>query len=72
MKTMISNGFRLTAIASLGFWRMWLVGGAAYYYMVQNASLWESFTSGAGIALVMFVGGIFSVMISDAFETVGS
>ena len=42
MKTMLSTGFRLTALASLGFWWFWFLGGAAYYYTVEGASLWAS------------------------------
>ena len=68
MRTMISTGFRLTAIASLGFWRVWLMAGATWYYTVEQASLWSSFTSGAGIGLVVMVCGVFSAMISDSLN----
>lgn len=68
MKTMLSKGFRLTAFASLGFWWFWLLSGSAYYYTVEGASLWASFTSGAGISLVICVAGAFSAMMSEAFE----
>ena len=66
MKTMISTGFRLTAVASLGFWWAWLMAGTAYYFTVAQTSLWESLTSGAGISLVTIVFGVFSVVISDS------
>ena len=68
MKTMLSTGFRLTAIASLGFWWVWFIGGAAFYYTVKEVSLWASFTSGAGISLVMSVIGLFCAMFSEMFE----
>ncbi|WP_257286335.1 hypothetical protein [Endozoicomonas sp. SESOKO1] len=68
MRTMISTGFRLTAIASLGFWWVWLMAGAAWYYTIEQVSLWSSFTSGAGIALVVMVYGVFSAMISDSLH----
>ena len=68
MKTIISTGFRLTAVASLGFWWAWFFAGATYYYFVEQASFWESFTSGAGIGLVMMVGGMFSAAISDSLN----
>ena len=68
MKTMLSTGFRLTALASLGFWWFWLLGGAAFYYTVEGAPLWASFTSGAGISLVVCVVGAFSSMMSEVFE----
>ncbi|WP_257265668.1 hypothetical protein [Endozoicomonas sp. ONNA2] len=65
---MISNGFKFTAIASLGFWWAWLLAGATYYYTIEQASLWSSFTSGAGIGLVVMVCGVFSAMISDSLN----
>ncbi|WP_157673441.1 hypothetical protein [Endozoicomonas ascidiicola] len=66
MKTMISTGFRLTAMASLGFWWAWFFAGAAYYFTIEQVSLWESLTSGAGIGLMMMVAGMFSAAISDS------
>ena len=68
MRTMLSTGLRLTAIASLGFWWIWLIGGAAFYYAIEGASLWSSLTSGAGISLVMSVAGLFCALFSEAFE----
>ncbi len=68
MRTMISTGFRLTAMASLGFWWAWLMAGAAYYYTIEQASVWASFTSGAGISLVIMICGVFSAMISDSLH----
>ncbi len=68
MKTMISTGFRLTAIASLGFWWAWLMSGSVYYFTVEQASLWESLTSGGGISLVAMVLGVFSAAVSDSLN----
>ncbi|WP_330925935.1 hypothetical protein [Candidatus Sororendozoicomonas aggregata] len=65
MKGVISAGFRLTALASFGFWWAWLIGGAAYYYFVEQASLWSSLTSGAGISLFAAVCGVFSALFSE-------
>ncbi|MFK0571914.1 hypothetical protein [Endozoicomonas sp.] len=69
MRTKISTGFRLTAIASLGFWWLWLMTGVAWYYTIEQTSLWASFTSGAGLSLVILVGGVFSLLISDLFKS---
>ncbi len=66
MKEVISAGFRLTAMASFGLWRAWLIGGAAYYYFVEQVSLWSSLTSGAGICLFASVCGVFSALFSEA------
>ncbi len=55
-------------MASLGFWRAWLMAGATYYYTVEQASLWSSFTSGVGIGLVVMVCGVFSAIISDSLH----
>lgn len=68
MRTMISNGLRLTAVASLGFWRVWFLICAVYYYTVEQASLWASFTSGVGISLVLMVCGMFCAAISDSLH----
>lgn len=68
MKTMISTGFHLTALFSLGIWWLWFLGGATYYYMVEGASVWASMTSGAGIALAISVAGAFSSFASELFE----
>ncbi len=68
MKMLLSVGLRLTAIAALNFWRAWLVVGVAYYYTLEQASLWESLTSGIGITLVAVVCGVFSSLISDSLQ----
>lgn len=68
MKTMLSTGFRLTAIASLGLWWVWLIGGTYFYYTVEGASLWNALTSGAGLSLVMSVLGLFCALFSEIFS----
>ena len=69
MKTALSTGFRLTALASLGFWWFWFMAGSVYYYTVEGASVWPSLTSGAGMALVICVLGAFSALLSDAIHS---
>lgn len=68
MKMILSAALRLTAIAALNFWRAWFIAGVAYYYTVEQASLWESLTSGAGITLMVIVCGMFSFLISDSLQ----
>ena len=68
MKTVLSTSFRLTAFLSLGFWWFWMLGGAAYYYAVEHASIWSSVTSGGGIALAICVAGVFCAVVSEAFN----
>ena len=65
MKNVLSMGFRLTALASFGFWWAWLLGGASYYYIIEHSSLWSSLSSGVGLSLVASVSGIFSAVFSD-------
>lgn len=68
MKMILSAALRLTAIAALNFWRVWLIAGVVYYYTVEQAPLWESLTSGVGITLMVIVCGIFSFLISDSLQ----
>ncbi|UYM18284.1 hypothetical protein [Endozoicomonas euniceicola] len=65
MRIVLSALLKLAAIASLGFWWMWLFLGTAYYYLIQHDSLWSSMQSGAGMTLVVFVLGMLSVQISE-------
>ncbi len=68
MKMLLSASLRLTAIAALNFWLIWLIVGVAYYYTIVQASLWDSLTSGVGITLTVVVCGIFSSLISDSLQ----
>ena len=68
MKQLLSATLRLTAIAALNYWRVWLMSGVAYYYTVERASLWESLTSSVGITLMAVVCGFFSSLISDSLQ----
>ncbi|MCW7555276.1 hypothetical protein NX722_22135 [Endozoicomonas gorgoniicola] len=61
----LSAFLKLAAIASLGYWWMWLFLGTAYYYLIQHDSLWSSVQSGAGMMLVVFVIGMLSVQLSE-------
>jgi hypothetical protein len=65
MRVVISAFLKITAIASLGFWWLWLFMGTAYYYLVLQDSLWASMQSGAGIALSIFVAGMMSCHLSE-------
>ena len=65
MKMLISAGLKLAAIASLGFWWLWLFAGTGYYYLYAHHSLWPSIQSGAGITLVIFVIGMASTHLSE-------
>ena len=70
MRIVLSALLKLAAIASLGFWWMWLFLGTAYYYLIQHDSLWSSMQSGAGMTLVVFVLGMLSVQISEVLAPV--
>lgn len=65
MRMVLSALLKLAAIASLGYWWMWLFLGTAYHYLIQHDSLWSSVQSGAGITLVVFVIGMMSMQISE-------
>ncbi|WP_354007441.1 hypothetical protein [Endozoicomonas lisbonensis] len=61
----LSAFLKLAAIASLGYWWMWLFLGTAYHYLIRHDSLWSSVQSGAGMMLVVFVIGMLSVQLSE-------
>ena len=65
MRIILSAFLKLAAIASLGYWWMWLFLGTAYHYLIQHDSLWSSVQSGAGLTLVVFVIGMMSMQISE-------
>lgn len=65
MRTALSALLKLAAIASLGYWWLWLFLGTSYHYLVQHDSLWSSVQSGAGMTLVVFVIGMMSVQLSE-------
>ncbi|MGI9277407.1 MAG: hypothetical protein ACR2PT_21490 [Endozoicomonas sp.] len=62
---LLSVGLKIAAIASLGYWWLWLFAGTAYFYLYAHHSLWPSILSGAGITLVVFVLGMASVHLSE-------
>ncbi|WP_257287694.1 MULTISPECIES: hypothetical protein [unclassified Endozoicomonas] len=65
MRIALSALLKVAAIASLGFWWLWLFIGTAYYYVLQENSLWASAQSGAGVALTVFVAGMLSCHLSE-------
>ena len=65
MRMVLSAFLKLAAIASLGYWWMWLFLGTAYHYLIRHDSLWSSVQSGAGMTLVVFVIGMLSVQLSE-------
>ncbi|WOG27966.1 hypothetical protein [Endozoicomonas sp. 8E] len=69
MRIALSVLLKVAAIASLGFWWLWLFIGTAYYYVLQEDSLWASAQSGAGIALAVFVAGMLSSHLSELLIT---
>ena len=65
MRTALSALLKLAAIASLGYWWLWLFLGTAYHYLIRHDSLWPSVQSGAGMTLVIFVIGMMSLQVSE-------
>ena len=65
MRMVLSACFKLAAIASLGYWWLWLFLGTGYHYLIRHDSLWSSVQSGAGMTLVIFVIGMVSVQLSE-------
>lgn len=70
MRMVLSACLKLAAIASLGFWWLWLFVGTAYHYLYQHDSLWSSVQSGGGMTLVVFVIGMVSVQLSEVLVPV--
>ncbi|WP_062270239.1 hypothetical protein [Endozoicomonas arenosclerae] len=70
MRIALSALLKIAAIASLGFWWLWLFIGTAYYYVLQGDTLWASAQSGAGMALTIFVVGMVSCHLSEVLVPV--
>ena len=70
MRMLLSALLKVAAIASLGYWWLWLFAGTSYFYLLLEDSLWQSVQSGAGVALVVFVVGMISCHVSEVLVPV--